>query len=104
MELNQLHQQVDEKLFKLDNEIERFKINIAASDEPEQRELLERDLATLQVIREKLIKAKSITQQVTDLRADVEKPRSPFADIPKWFIFSLLAILAGAMALGVMIF
>lgn len=75
MQLQELHQQVDDKLFKLDNEIQRFESNIAACDEPEQRNLLEKDLATLQVIKEKLLKAKGITQQVNDLRQQVENPQ-----------------------------
>ena len=74
MDLKEIHQQVDEKLEKLEAEIERFKNNIETCDEPEEREILEKDLATLHVIREKLLKAKGLSQQVSDLMHQVEHP------------------------------
>lgn len=76
MDLKEIHEQVDEKLIKIDAEIERFKNDIAGCEEPEQRQILEKDLATLHVIREKLLKAKGLSQQVTDLKQHVENPDS----------------------------
>lgn len=95
MELKQLHQEVDQKLANLDAEIERFQSNIQTSDDAEQRELLEQDLATLQRIREKLIKAKSITQEVTDLRTSVENPKripAKIGGVPVWLIIGGVVI------------
>ena len=76
MELGQIHEKVDDKLVKLESEIERFKTNIQSCDDVEQREILEKDLGTLFVIRDKLLKAKELTQQVSDLRSNVENPPS----------------------------
>ncbi|MCG8671499.1 MAG: hypothetical protein MI867_18990 [Pseudomonadales bacterium] len=103
MQLEQLHDQVDDKLAKLDLEIERFKTNIEACQEEEQRSVLEKDLVTLKQIRVKLLKAKSITQQVSDLRHQVENPplRNPVVDFAQQYwkqclAFGLiLALLAG---------
>lgn len=76
MELNQLHQEVDDKLSKINAEIQRFQSNIKTCDDAEQCAVLEQDLATLKTIREKLLKAKQVTQQVSDLRTRVENPVS----------------------------
>ena len=96
MELNQLHDEVDEKLLKIEAEIDRFQSNIKTCDDPEQRTVLEKDLATLETIREKLIKAKQITRNVTDLRKNVEKQSldSHIAGVPRWFFYTSIAAAA----------
>ena len=104
MDLQEIHQQVDEKLEKLDAEIERFKNNIETCDEAEQRELLEKDLATLHVIREKLVKAKGLSQQVSELKHQVENPdalnkNNTMLGLPKWLALTLLGA-AGLLMAG----
>ena len=104
MALKEIHQQVDEKLEKLDAEIERFKNNIETCDEPEEREILEKDLATLHVIREKLLKAKGLSQQVSDLKHQVEHPEAlnkndTVLGLPKWLAFCLIGA-AGLLIVG----
>ncbi|MCG8317122.1 MAG: hypothetical protein MI976_28210, partial [Pseudomonadales bacterium] len=104
-------EKVDEKLVKLEQEIERFRSNIDTCDEPEQREILEKDLATLQVIRTKLLKAKELTQEVSDLRTSVENPaRHKSHDIRRLLAkfgmtlplgFALLVL--GAVLLGLLV-
>lgn len=103
MDLEALHQQVDEKLEKLDEEIERFKTNIETSDDAEQRELLEKDLQTLHVIREKLLKARSLTQKVTDLREQVENPATQTAifDFSSPITWLLLGVVGVASAFAI---
>lgn len=98
MELDRLHQEVDEKLLKIEAEIERFQSNIKSCDDPEQRVLLEKDLATLETIRDKLIKAKQITRNVTDLRDRVENPPPAddrIAGVPRWFFYLIMAAATG---------
>ena len=104
MELGQIHEKVDEKLIKLETEIARFKSNIESCDDVEQRTILENDLATLHVIREKLLKAKDLTQQVSDLRSNVENPAQQNS-FDSQAIFAKLGVtpLQGMAALGVAI-
>ena len=101
MQLDQLHNEVDEKLVNIEAEIQRFHSNIKACDDGEQRKLLEQDLATLETIRDKLIKARQITQRVTDLRHEVENPggdKALIAGVPRWFLAVALVAAAGILA------
>ena len=97
MELSQLHQEVDQKISNIEADMDRFRTNIESCDDAEQRTLLEQDLATLETIRGKLLKAKQITREVTDFRHEVENPRvrsDRIAGVPKWFFFGASACAA----------